>query len=402
MTESAAVASAALIVAAGRGVRAGGHDLPKQYRPIGGMSVLSRAVGRFLAHPAIDRVLVVIGPRDQEQFNGLALRSDRLLPPVIGGETRQESVARGLEALAAVRPERVLIHDSARPFAGSALIDRVVEALSHSDAVLPVLPVTDTLKMVGPDGIVTGTPSRDGLFAAQTPQGFAYASIREAHRRAVAAGLVFTDDAGIAEWAGIPVTVVPGEADNVKLTTAADIAGADRRLMLEAMAALADIRVGTGYDVHAFGPGDHVTLGGIAIPHSRGLIGHSDADVALHALTDAILGALADGDIGAHFPPSDQTWKGVSSDRFLAFAAGRVAARRGIIAHLDLAIMAEEPRIGVYRDAMRARIAAIAGLAVDRVGVKATTNERLGFIGRAEGIAAIATATVRLPAGESR
>jgi 2-C-methyl-D-erythritol 4-phosphate cytidylyltransferase/2-C-methyl-D-erythritol 2,4-cyclodiphosphate synthase len=402
MTRSLAQSNAALIVAAGRGTRAGGGDVPKQYRAVGGIPVLRRSIDLFLTHPAISFVQVVIGSGDGERYAATAPTDTRILPPVEGGATRQDSVLRGLDALEDFHPDRVLIHDAARPFAGGDLVARVIDGLERFDAVLPALPVADTLKSVGTDGLATVTVPREGLFAAQTPQGFAYDAIRAAHRRAADAGETFTDDAGIAAWAGIDVAVVPGEAENIKLTTAADIAAADHWLTLELAAALGDVRVATGYDVHAFGPGDHVTLGGVVIPHGRGLVGHSDADVALHALTDAILGALAEGDIGAHFPPSDPRWKGASSDRFLAFAAGRVAARGGVIAHLDLAIMAEEPRIGPHRDAMRARIAAIAGIGLDRVAVKATTNERLGFVGRGEGIAAIGTATVRLPSGVLR
>jgi 2-C-methyl-D-erythritol 4-phosphate cytidylyltransferase/2-C-methyl-D-erythritol 2,4-cyclodiphosphate synthase len=289
-----------------------------------------------------------------------------------------------------------LIHDAARPFASADLIGRVIGGFVSSDAVLPALPVTATLKSVA-GGKVAGTIAREGLQAAETPQGFRFAPVLDAHERAVAAGLTFTDDAAIAEWAGMTVTVVAGEPGNIKLTTAGDIAEADRRLNAEAALARGDVRVGTGYDIHVFGPGNHVMLGGVAIPHDRGLVGHSDADVALHALTDAILGALADGDIGVHFPPSDMHWRGVSSDRFLAEAVARVKARGGAIAHLDLAIIAEAPKIGPHRDKMRAAIAAIAGVGIDRVAVKATTNEGIGSIGRGEGIAAIATATLRLP-----
>jgi 2-C-methyl-D-erythritol 4-phosphate cytidylyltransferase/2-C-methyl-D-erythritol 2,4-cyclodiphosphate synthase len=265
--------------------------------------------------------------------------------------------------------------------------------------VVPTLPVSSTLKAVDADGRVTATVPRDRLHAAETPQGFRFAAILDAHRKAAAEGRDFTDDAAVAEWAGIPVRTVPGDPANIKLTTAADIIAADRRLAGEAALKLGDIRVGNGYDVHALGPGGQVMLGGIAIPHALGLVGHSDADVALHALTDAVLGAIAEGDIGAHFPPSDPQWRGASSDRFLADAVRRVAARGGVIAHLDLTIIAEAPKIGPHRAAMRQRIAEICGIAVDRVAVKATTNEGLGFIGRGEGIAAHATATIRLPFG---
>jgi 2-C-methyl-D-erythritol 4-phosphate cytidylyltransferase / 2-C-methyl-D-erythritol 2,4-cyclodiphosphate synthase len=228
----------------------------------------------------------------------------------------------------------------------------------------------------------------------QTPQAFTFADILEAHRRAAAAGIEsFTDDAALAEWAGQHVSVFEGEAGNVKVTTDEDFARAE----ILHLAALSDIRTGNGYDVHAFGDGDHIMLGGVRIAHSRGVIGHSDADVALHALVDAILGALADGDIGAHFPPSDPQWKGVSSDRFLAFACERVRVRRGMIANLDVTVVCEAPKISPHRDIMRARIAEIAGIAADRVAVKATTSEKLGFTGRGEGIVAMATATIRLP-----
>ena len=295
----------------------------------------------------------------------------------------------------------MLIHDAARPFVSPELITRVVAALATSDAVIPALPVSNTLKAVDAAGRVTATVPREGLYAAETPQGFRYrADPRRPREGGTERGLDFTDDAAVAEWAGIPVRVVAGEAENMKLTTADDFAAAERNLAAEAALATGDIRVGHGYDVHAFGAGNMLTLGGVAIPHGRGLIGHSDADVVLHALTDAILGALADGDIGVHFPPADPQWRGASSDRFLAFAAGRVTARGGRIAHLDIAIMAEEPRIAPHRDAMRLRIAAICGITTDRVAVKATTSEGLGFIGRGEGIAATATATVRLPYGE--
>jgi 2-C-methyl-D-erythritol 4-phosphate cytidylyltransferase/2-C-methyl-D-erythritol 2,4-cyclodiphosphate synthase len=278
----------------------------------------------------------------------------------------------------------------------------VADALIGYDAVIPTSPVSATLKAVDGAGRVVATIPRDRLHTAETPQGFRFETILNAHRKAAAEGRDFTDDAAIAEWAGIPVRTVPGDPANVKLTTAADITAADRRLAGETALRLGDVRVGNGYDVHAFGPGNEVMLGGVAIPHSRGLVGHSDADVALHALTDAVLGALAEGDIGAHFPPTDPQWRGASSDRFLADAVGRVAARGGVIAHLDLTIIAEAPKIGPHRDALRQRIAAICGIGVDRVAVKATTNEGLGFIGRGEGIAAYATATIRLPFGASQ
>jgi 2-C-methyl-D-erythritol 4-phosphate cytidylyltransferase/2-C-methyl-D-erythritol 2,4-cyclodiphosphate synthase len=305
-------------------------------------------------------------------------------------------VINGIRALASSGHTHILIQDGARPFTSRALIQRVAEALDVADAVVPVLPVASTIKRVEGD-TVAATVSRDRLFAAETPQGFRLSSILQAHEKAAAAGLAFTDDAAVAEWAGIAVHTVPGDPANVKLTTADEIAAADRRLTAEQALALGDVRVGVGYDVHPFGPGDAVMLGGVAVPHTRGFVGHSDADVILHALTDAVLGALGDGDIGKHFPPSDEKWKGASSDRFLADAVARVKARGGMLAHLDVTYLGEGPKVGPHREAIRARIAEIAGIALDRVGVKATTNEGLGFIGRGEGAAAYATATVRLP-----
>ncbi|MBN8997005.1 MAG: bifunctional 2-C-methyl-D-erythritol 4-phosphate cytidylyltransferase/2-C-methyl-D-erythritol 2,4-cyclodiphosphate synthase [Rhizobiales bacterium] len=389
--------NAAIIVAAGRGTRVAGAQVPKQYQELGGISLLRHTLDAFLAHDAIDRVVTVIHPDDAGRYAAIASQHRKLMKPVHGGASRQQSVLNGLAALEDLNPDKVLIQDAARPFASAALLTRVIGALDAADAVLPVVPVANTLKRIRADGTVAETVPRENLAGAETPQGFRFAAIRDAHRRAAAAGVEVTDDAAVAEWAGIPVVTVAGEAGNVKLTTAEDFADADRRLAAEAALAAGDVRVGVGYDVHALGPGDWVTLGGVQIPHTRGLVGHSDADVVLHALTDAVLGALADGDIGSHFPPSDERWRGASSDRFLAFAVERVAARGGRLAHLDVAVIAEAPKIGPHRDAMRTRIASIAGIRPDQVGVKATTNEGLGFIGRSEGIAAYAMATIRLP-----
>ncbi len=384
-------AVAAIVVAGGRGVRAGG-ELPKQYRTIGGVPVLRRSLLGFTSHPEIQLVQPVIHPDDDRLFQAAA----DALPvrtPVHGGATRQASVFAGLEALAADAPEIVLVHDAARPFASAALISRAIAA-GRAGAAIPGLPVSDTVKAVDATGRVVETLDRARLRTVQTPQAFAYSALLAAHRKARAAGRDdFTDDAALAEWAGMAVGVFAGEAGNAKLTTAEDFSRAER----ESLAALGDVRTGLGYDVHAFTAGDHVMLGGVRIPHDCGVAGHSDADVALHALVDAILGALADGDIGMHFPPSDPQWRGASSDRFLAFAVERVRQRGGLIAHLDVAIVCEAPRIGPHREAIRARIAAIAGIAPDRVGLKATTSEKLGFTGRREGLAAYATATVRLP-----
>jgi 2-C-methyl-D-erythritol 4-phosphate cytidylyltransferase/2-C-methyl-D-erythritol 2,4-cyclodiphosphate synthase len=320
----------------------------------------------------------------------------RLLPPAVGGATRQASVRAGIEALATQAPDIVLVHDAARPFASQALVSQAIAAVADAAAAVPGIGIADTIKRVDLSGRVVETVERAGLRAVQTPQAFRFTSLREAHARAAGAGRHdFSDDAALMEWAGTEVLVFAGEPGNVKLTTAEDFARADA----ERMAQLGDIRIGTGYDVHAFGDGDHVMLGGVRVPHGRGLSGHSDADVALHAVVDAILGALADGDIGRHFPPDDPKWKGAASDLFLRDAVARVRARGGLIAHLDITFICEAPRIGPHRDAMRARIAGIAGIDVGRVAVKATTSERMGFTGRGEGILAMATATVRLPWG---
>lgn len=382
---------AALVVAAGRGKRVGGV-IPKQYRPLDGVPVIRSSLALFLGQARIDRVLAVIHSDDQVHYDA-ATAGLPLPKPVFGGETRQASVRAGLEALQTAQPDFVLVHDAARPFTSTTLVERAVDAAMESGAAVPALPVTDTVKRVNKNGRIIETLDRAALRYVQTPQAFAFDALLNAHKRAVATGREdFPDDAALAEWAGLPVTVFPGETDNIKLTTEDDFLRAQASLF-----AMADIRTGTGYDIHTFGDGDHVTLGGVRIPHARGLSGHSDADVILHALVDAILGALAEGDIGAHFPPSDPQWRGVSSDRFLDFAAERVRARGGRIANLDATVICEMPKIGPFRDAMRARIAAIADVPASRIAVKATTNEGLGFIGRGEGIAAIATATVRLP-----
>src|SRR5580692_9083834 len=383
---------AAVVVAAGRGFRAGG-DGPKQYREVGGEPVIRTSLKGLAGHPGIAMVQPVIHPDDRDLFRAAAAGLG-VLEPVFGGATRQASVRAGLEALSSRRPDLVLVHDAARPFASAALIARGIAAAGASGAAIPAVAVADTVKTVDASGVVTGTLERAQLRLVQTPQAFAFATLLAAHERARAAGREdFTDDAALVEWAGIKVATFEGEAANVKLTTADDFV----RVGAAELAALADLRTGSGYDVHAFGPGDHVTLGGVRIAHSQGLSGHSDADVVLHALVDAILGALADGDIGVHFPPSDPQWRGASSDRFLAFAIERLRARKGRIAHLDVNVVCEAPRIGPHRDAMRNRIAEIAGIDVTRVAVKATTSEKLGFIGRSEGMAAFATATVRLP-----
>ncbi|HZS64810.1 MAG TPA: bifunctional 2-C-methyl-D-erythritol 4-phosphate cytidylyltransferase/2-C-methyl-D-erythritol 2,4-cyclodiphosphate synthase [Xanthobacteraceae bacterium] len=387
-----AVGVAAVIVAAGRGQRAGG-PIPKAYQLVGGEPLLRHSLNLFCACPAVGLVQPVIHSADQTHYRKAA-EGLTALPAVTGGATRQASVRAGLLALEPRRPEIVLVHDAARPFASHALIERAIELAAREGAAAPGIVLPDTVKMLDEQGRVAQTLDRARLRAIQTPQGFRYAALLEAHVRAAAAGRDdFTDDAALMEWAGHRVGVFEGETTNVKLTTADDFTRAEALRV----AALADIRTGSGYDVHAFGAGDHLMLGGVRIASDRGLVGHSDADVALHALVDAILGALAEGDIGAHFPPSDPRWRGAASEKFLQFAVERVRARGGLLAHVDLTIICETPRIAPYRDLIRERIAAIAGIAMDRVAVKATTNEKLGFVGRSEGIAALATATIRLP-----
>jgi 2-C-methyl-D-erythritol 4-phosphate cytidylyltransferase / 2-C-methyl-D-erythritol 2,4-cyclodiphosphate synthase len=384
---------AAVVVAGGRGYRAGG-DRPKQYRAIAGEPVIRPALAAFLRHPQVEAVQPVIHPDDADAFRAATVGLDNLLPPVPGGATRQASVRAGLEALRTVAPELVLIHDAARPFLSDDLISRAIAAAREHGAAVPAIAVTDTVKQIDAQDMISETLDRTRLRTVQTPQAFAYDLIVAFHSRAAAAGREdFTDDAALAEWAGHRVNAFAGESSNLKLTTNDDF---ERAEMLR-LAALADVRTGNGFDVHAFGDGDHVMLGGVRIPHTRGVTGHSDADVVLHALVDAILGALAEGDIGVHFPPSDPQWRGASSDRFLAFACERVRARSGMIAHLDVTVVCEAPRVGPHRDTMRARIAAIAGIPVSRVAVKATTSEKMGFTGRGEGLVAMATATVRLP-----
>jgi 2-C-methyl-D-erythritol 4-phosphate cytidylyltransferase / 2-C-methyl-D-erythritol 2,4-cyclodiphosphate synthase len=385
---------AVVVVAAGRGVRAGG-DRPKQFQRIGDEIMLRRALVTLVEAPNVGCVQPVIRPEDRAFFDHAADKLD-LLPPAYGGATRQASVRAGLEALEPRNPDIVLVHDAARPFATQTLVARAIDAAQKSGAAVPGLAVTDTIKAVDDGGFVAQTLDRSRLRAIQTPQGFAFAALLAAHRKAAAQGREdFTDDAALAEWAGMKVSVFEGEPGNIKITGPQDFARAEAAQF----AALGDVRTGTGIDVHAFAPGDHVMLGGVRIAHGQRLSGHSDADVVLHAATDALLGALTEGDIGAYFPPSDAQWKGASSDRFLTFAVERVKARGGRIAHIDITVVCEAPKIGPHRDRMRARIAELAGIVPERVAVKATTSEKLGFTGRGEGIVCYATATVRLPFG---
>jgi len=384
--------TAAIIVAAGRGLRAGGGG-PKQYRTIGGRPVIARAMEPFCTHPQVFAVQPIINPDDIALFNE-AVAGLRYQDPSNGGATRQASVHAGLEALADQAPDIVLIHDAARPFVSPAVIERAIAAAQITGAAIPTAPVVDTIKVVSGEGHVEATPERAKLRIAQTPQAFRFDVILAAHRRAAAEGRDdFTDDAALAEWAGLTVATFEGDPANMKLTTPEDFSREEARLT----AALGDIRMGTGYDVHAFGDGDHLMICGVRVPHTKGFLAHSDGDVGLHALVDAILGALADGDIGSHFPPSDDKWKGAASDKFLKYAVDRVTARGGRIANLEVTLICERPKIGPLRDAMRARISEISDVPVSRVAVKATTSEKLGFTGREEGIAATAAATIRLP-----
>lgn len=387
---------AAVIVAAGRGERAGqSAEGPKQYRSIGGRPVIAQTLDTFLSHPRISDVVVAIHADDEDLFRAAAPAAPNLRA-VRGGASRQDSVRLALQALEEAGPDIVLIHDAVRPFADHGLIGRVIAAADEGLGALPALAVADTLKR-GANGLVKGTVSRDGLFAAQTPQGFPFRPILEAHRKAAAEGRSdFTDDAAIAEWAGLPVRLVEGSPDNVKLTWARDIALADQRMQLMSTT-FPDVRTGNGYDVHRFGEGNHVTLCGVKIPFDKGLSGHSDADVGLHALTDALLATKGLGDIGTHFPPSDPQWKGAPSRIFVEHAAKLVREHGGRIANVDVTLICEAPKVGPYRAAMTAALTEMLGISGDRVSIKATTNEKLGFLGRGEGIAAIATATVVYP-----
>jgi 2-C-methyl-D-erythritol 4-phosphate cytidylyltransferase / 2-C-methyl-D-erythritol 2,4-cyclodiphosphate synthase len=378
----------ALVVAAGRGTRLGAPR-PKQYLPLGGEPLLRYALRALASHPRIKAVRAVIHADDRAHYDEAARGLD-LLPPVLGGAQRQDSARLGLESLLEIAPDVVAIHDGARPFVDGALVDRVLDAVERTPGAIPALAVVDTVKR-GRDGCIVETVERSQLWRAQTPQAFRFRPILAAHL--AARGLELSDDAAVAERAGLAVSLVMGSEANLKVTTSEDLARAEHALL----ARLADVRVGQGFDVHPLGPGDHVWLCGIKVPHERALIGHSDADVGLHAVTDAILGALGAGDIGQHFPPSDPTWRGAPSDRFLRRAAELVAERGGRIAHVDVTLICERPKVSPHRQAMIARIAEILGLAPDRVSVKATTTEKLGFTGREEGIAAQAVATIRLP-----
>jgi 2-C-methyl-D-erythritol 4-phosphate cytidylyltransferase / 2-C-methyl-D-erythritol 2,4-cyclodiphosphate synthase len=396
-SEAQPAKAAVVIVAAGRGERAGKADGPKQYRSIGGSPVVSHTIQAFLGHPRIGRVIVAIHPDDDELFRtSISGFKDDRITAIHGGATRQESTRLALRALRDDAPDMVLIHDAVRPFVDPGLIDRTIDAIDERQGALPAMQVADTLKRMNGEGNVGETVPRAGLHAAQTPQGFPYWPILAAHEKAFQLGKHdFTDDSAVAEWAKIPVRIVTGSPDNMKLTWARDMVVADQRL--GGRLAFPDVRTGNGYDVHSFEPGDHVTLCGVKIPHSKKLSGHSDADVGLHALTDALLATCGAGDIGTHFPPSDPKWKDAASSLFVEHAAGIVRSKGGRIANADITLICEAPRIGPHRQAMVEAISAMLQISGDRISIKATTNERLGFIGREEGIAAIATASVVFP-----
>ena len=372
---------AVLIVAAGKGERAG-TELPKQYERLAGKPMLRRTVEAFAGYP----VQVVIGAGQQE-LAAAALAGLDVPDPVTGGATRQESVRLGLHALGRDAPDFVLIHDAARPLVSRKVIADVVAALeAGADGALPMVAASDTLRRAGDDGQWT-LVSRENLYRAQTPQGFGYAKITKAHHDH--AGSEVTDDVALAELAGLKVQMVQGEEKNIKVTRKEDFAMAETLIG-------SDVRTASGYDVHKFKDGDHIWLCGLKIPHTHGLEGHSDADVGLHAITDALLGCIGEGDIGQHFPPTDERWRGAASWKFLEHAANLVAVKGGVISHVDVTIICERPKVGPHRDAMKAKIAEILKIEESRVSVKATTTEGLGFTGRREGIAAQAIATVRL------
>ncbi len=375
---------AQIIVAAGKGARIGG-DTPKQYQKVAGKALLEWTLDAVYAAPQITNYVLVVAPNDSliadiaPKYPNLQLAT--------GGATRTASVKAGLDALKDIAPNHVLIHDGARPFASEALISEIISALESAPAAVPTLPIADAIKTLTGESV-----DREALRRVQTPQGFDYAKIFAAFE-ALPEGESFADDIAIAQRAGLEITFTQGDENNFKVTYPADFAKAEMMLKTEDY-----IATGTGYDVHRFTKGDVLWLCGVPIECGFTLLGHSDADAGLHALTDAILGALAFGDIGDHFPPSDPQWKGASSDKFLSYAIEKIKERGGALQHVDVTLICEKPKIKPHREAMRARIAALCELPLIRVSVKATTTEKLGFTGRAEGLAAQAAATIKLPA----
>jgi 2-C-methyl-D-erythritol 4-phosphate cytidylyltransferase / 2-C-methyl-D-erythritol 2,4-cyclodiphosphate synthase len=387
---------AAVIVAGGSGLRAGGGT-PKQYQLIGGKPVIWWTLKSFLDHPAISHVQTVVAAGHEAMF-AAATAGLKLPPIVIGGATRQESCRLGLEACSRLDLQKVMIHDAARPFISADLISSVIAELDHATAVIPGLPVADTMKYA-PGGVISKTVDRSAMWFVQTPQGFDFGKILEAHRKAARedqSGL--TDDAAVAEFAGMQVRIIAGEQQNKKLTTSADVDIANAELTQRMFIERPDIRMGQGIDFHVFAPGKSVMLCGVEIPHTHKLKGHSDADVALHALTDAILGAIGEGDIGTHFPPSDAQWKNAASSIFVQKAMDLLGARGGVLANVDITILAEAPKVSTHIAAMKVALSPLLQISAERIAIKATTTETLGAIGRKEGMAAFAIATVRLPA----
>lgn len=386
--------TAVIVVAAGSGKRFG-SEVPKQYLVLNGASVIRHCVQTFNDHPDIDIVQPVIRMSDLDDLTA-ALNGLEYAPAVEGGEERQDSVRNGLAALIDMKPDRVLIHDGARPLVDFAMLDRLLAALETSSAVIPVIPVVDTLKRTDSSGTIIDTVNRENLWRAQTPQGFLYVDLSLAHVEAV--GRALTDDAAVMEAAGHSVRIVQGDENNIKVTSPEDLARLEAIMSPSeksvTKSAKLPFRVGSGYDVHRTEPGTEIILGGVTIPSDVSLMGHSDADVALHAITDAILGAIAMGDIGSHFPPSDERWRGASSDQFLGHACGLMSDAGYALGNIDLTIICERPKVGPHRDTIRRRIAEIARIDVDAVSVKATTTEKLGFTGRGEGIAAEALVLV--------
>lgn len=387
--------NAVVIVAAGRGERIGSEGGPKQYRLLDGISVLQHTVSCFLKHPEIHQALVVIHADDFKLYDLAVEPHEKLLDPVVGGASRQASCKAGVDALHIGKNDitKVLIHDAARPFISAAAISNVLNGIEANMGALSANAVADTLKHADSDGVVVKTVPRDDLYLAQTPQGFLLDEINKAHAKAAlydAHG--FTDDAAVAEYAGMSVKLVEGNTDNFKITTRQDLLQAEEKQSMKNT--IPDVRTGSGYDVHTLGPGDKVILCGLEIPHHQSLQGHSDADVGLHALTDALLGTIGAGDIGSHFLPTDPKWKGASSDRFIEHAINLVRKAGGVVTNMDVTIICEAPKIRPHRDAMRGKVSQICGVAMERVSVKATTNEKIGFIGREEGIAALATVSV--------
>lgn len=382
-----------VIVAAGRGERLGTVGGPKQYRLLAGMSILQHTISQFSQHEDIHAIQVVIHKDDTKLYENAVHAHDKVLKPVTGGASRQESCKAGVDAVHKHGFENVLIHDAARPFVSQSTIGNVLNGIEDGLGTLPATAIADTVKKADDNNLVLDTISRNNLYLAQTPQGFKLSDIYAAHAKAAIHNPDgFTDDAAVAEDAGMSVKLVEGNADNFKITTKDDLLQAEEKLSMNSL--IPDVRTGSGYDVHTLGPGDKVILCGLEIPHSQSLQGHSDADVGLHALTDALLGTIGAGDIGSHFPPSDPQWKGASSDRFIEHAVKLVREAGGAITNMDVTIICEAPKIGPYREAMREQVSQICNVELSRVSVKATTNEKIGFIGREEGIAAIATVSV--------